>query len=110
MIKDRGNKKWVAMMLPEHVEMIKQIHIDLNREEQPILDEDRISELEARISYSMQHHLPVEFTIMNDGFEYRISGYVQSIDHIQRNFKIRDLRDKVKYINFSCIVDIEVLD
>ncbi|MCM3024615.1 YolD-like family protein [Heyndrickxia ginsengihumi] len=110
MIKDRGNKKWVAMMLPEHVEMIKQINIDLEKQEQPILDEDKIQELETRISYSLQYHLPVDFKIWIDGFEQHISGYVQSIDHVQRKFKLRDMNDNVKYINFSEIVDIRIMD
>ncbi len=110
MIKDRGNKKWVAMMLPEHVEMIKQIHLDLDKQEKPILDEDKIQELETRISYSMQCHLPVDFKIWIDGFEQHISGYVHSIDHIQKRFKIRDMNDNIKYIDFSEIVDIRIMD
>ncbi|KHD86386.1 hypothetical protein NG54_03505 [Heyndrickxia ginsengihumi] len=110
MIRDRGNKKWVSLMLPEHVEMIKQINIDLDKQEKPILDEDKIQELETRVSYSMKCNLPIDFKIWIDGFEKHISGHVQSIDHIQKRFKLRDMNDNVKYVNFDVIADITIMD
>ncbi|WP_367589964.1 YolD-like family protein [Heyndrickxia ginsengihumi] len=58
----------------------------------------------------MQYHLPIEFKIWIDGFEHRISGYVHSIDHIQKRFKLRDMNDNVKYINFGEIIDIKIMD
>ncbi|MBE6185533.1 YolD-like family protein [Heyndrickxia ginsengihumi] len=110
MIRDRGNKKWVSLMLPEHVQMLKEMAIDLNRQEQPILDEDQIQELEIRINDSIQHHLPLEFTIIKEGFEQRVTGYVHRINQIQKQFKLKDMNDNVKYINFSEIVDVNIID
>ncbi|KHD84746.1 YolD-like family protein [Bacillus ginsengihumi] len=110
MIRDRGNKKWVSLMLPEHVQMLKEMAIDLNRQEQPILDEDQIQELEIRINDSIQYHLPLEFTIIKEGFEQRVTGYVHRINQIQKQFKLKDMNDNVKYINFSEIVDVNIID
>lgn len=38
-LQDRGNKKWVAMMLPEHVALLREYGKDIKREPKPDLDE-----------------------------------------------------------------------
>ena len=40
-IRDRGNIKWTAIILPEHVAAVKQELINLEKVNQPILDENR---------------------------------------------------------------------
>lgn len=38
-IKDRGTIKWTAMMLPEHVELLKQLEHEQQKVKKPELDE-----------------------------------------------------------------------
>ncbi|WP_268920460.1 hypothetical protein [Siminovitchia acidinfaciens] len=38
-IKDRGTKKWIAMMLPEHVKVLKELNVDYERLKNPVVDE-----------------------------------------------------------------------
>ncbi len=37
MLKDRGTKKWVAMMLPEHVQAVRQEIENQNKIKRPIV-------------------------------------------------------------------------
>ncbi|GGF15217.1 hypothetical protein GCM10010954_12290 [Halobacillus andaensis] len=35
---DRGKIKWTSLMLPEHVEMVKETYKEQNKVEKPLLD------------------------------------------------------------------------
>jgi len=37
--KDRGNIKWTSLMLPEHVQMVKEIWKEEEKVQKPVLDE-----------------------------------------------------------------------
>ena len=54
-IRDRGNIKWTAIMLPEHVAAVKQELINLKKVKQPILDEDRLTEIEMMKQWSITY-------------------------------------------------------
>lgn len=58
MIKDRGTIKWTAMMLPEHVQHLKELVIDERRVEKPILDEQMVEEFELIICEAMKFNNP----------------------------------------------------
>lgn len=44
-IHDRGNIKWTAIMLPEHVQMLDEIFNGPEKKKKPILDEQEIQEI-----------------------------------------------------------------
>ncbi|MGD7045763.1 YolD-like family protein [Jeotgalibacillus proteolyticus] len=41
---DRGTIKWTSLMLPEHVEMVKEIYKEQNKVDKPLLDEQQIQD------------------------------------------------------------------
>lgn len=41
--------KWVSMMLPEHVELIKEYHEGLDKVKKPVLDEQKYDELNNKV-------------------------------------------------------------
>ena len=49
MLRDRGSIKWVSMMLPEHVELIKEYHEGLDKVKKPVLDEQKYDELNNKV-------------------------------------------------------------
>lgn len=36
---DRGTEKWTAMMLPEHIKMLRDLDLDYYKTNKPVLDE-----------------------------------------------------------------------
>ncbi|MGG4409276.1 YolD-like family protein [Niallia taxi] len=106
-IKDRGNIKWTAIMLPEHVAAVKQEIINLEKVNQPILDEDRLTEIEMLIHEAMEYNLQLEFKSFKEGYIESIIGQTQCIDYIKKEFRIKDKDDLIHNLPFQKIVDVQ---
>ncbi|MCM3217745.1 YolD-like family protein [Niallia taxi] len=107
MIKDRGNIKWTAIMLPEHVAAVKQEIINLEKVNQPLLDEDRLSEIEMLIYEAMEYNLQLEFKLFKKGYIESIIGHTHFIDYIKKEFRIKDKNELTHKIPFQKIVDVQ---
>lgn len=110
MIRDRGNKKWVSLMLPEHIKMLKDMSIDLKKQNKPLLDEYQIQEFEERIKYSQEFKLPLEFTIYEQGFIKKIIGKVIKVEPLEKKFKLRTMDDDIEYVFFYEITNVQIKD
>ncbi|MCE4052042.1 YolD-like family protein [Bacillus sp. Au-Bac7] len=107
MIRDRGNIKWTAIMLPEHVAAVKQELINLEKVKKPILDEDRLAEIEMLIHEGMEYNYLLEFKLFKKGFIESIIGHTHFIDYIKKEFRIKDKNDLIHKIPFQIIVDVQ---
>ena len=107
MIRDRGNIKWTAIMLPEHVAAVKQEIVNLEKVNQPILDEDRLTEIEMLIHEAMEYNLQLEFKLFKKGYIESIIGHTQFIDYIKKEFRIQDINELIHKIPFQKIVDVQ---
>lgn len=110
MIKDRGMMKWRGMMLPEHIQSLKELAIDQMRESKPILDEYQIQEHEEQIHYAMAFNFPVKLSVWQDGFTDVYTVYVHYVDSLNKQIRGIDNEDTVYTIRFEDIVDIEVME
>ncbi|WP_176449287.1 YolD-like family protein [Lentibacillus sp. CBA3610] len=59
-VNDRGTKKWTAMMMPEHEEMLQQMWREQEYKKKPILDEQKQFELNTKLQLALQNDLTVE--------------------------------------------------
>lgn len=107
MIMDRGNIKWTAMMLPEHVAAVKQELINLEKVNKPILDEDGLAKIELLIYEAMEYNLQLEFSLFKKGFIESIVGSTHFIDYIKKEFRIKDKNDLIHNVPFQKIVDVQ---
>lgn len=84
MVNDRGTKKWTSLMLPEHVEMLKNVFAEQEHKEKPILDEQQIMENEEIIKHAIHDQLMIEITYFKDHDFQVIQGKVTNItdDHL----------------------------
>jgi len=110
MIRDRGNKKWVSLMLPEHVKMLKDMSVDLKRQNKPVLDEYQIQEFEERIKYAQEFKLPLEFSLFENGFIKNTVGRVIKMDPLTKKMKIKMMDDNVEFIHFNEIINVQIKD
>ncbi|MDE5054916.1 YolD-like family protein [Niallia taxi] len=107
MIRDRGNIKWTAIMLPEHVAAVKQELINLEKVSEPILDENRLEEIEMLIHEAMEFNLLLDFKLFKKGFIESIIGHTHFIDYIKKEFRIKDKNELIHKIPFQKIVDVQ---
>lgn len=110
MIKDRGMMKWRGMMLPEHVQSLKELATDQLRERKPILDEYQIQEYEEKIHYAMAFNLPLKLSVWQDGFTDVYTVYVHYVDSLNKQIRAKDNEDMVLVIRFEDIVEVEVVE
>ncbi|GAB4073714.1 hypothetical protein GCM10028778_12170 [Barrientosiimonas marina] len=59
-INDRGTKKWTAMMMPEHEEMLRQLWQEQEYKEKPILDEQKQMEIDTKLQLAINDDLMIE--------------------------------------------------
>ena len=107
MIKDRGIAKWTAMMLPEHVQSLKNLLVDDEKIQKPILDEQEIEEIETIIFGAMECNQHLIFQIYDNGFITYISGITQYIDHINKKFRVIDDKQQVHFIKFCDLMHVK---
>ncbi|PTY76973.1 hypothetical protein B5V89_16360 [Heyndrickxia sporothermodurans] len=108
-INDRGMKKWHGFMMPEHVEGIKEMWIDSQKNKMPIWDEEQIAEFEQLIRYAKDYNLYVDLSIYNNGFERNITCSIKSIDPLKKEIKIATV-EGMESIRFDKILNITVID
>ncbi|WP_040207296.1 YolD-like family protein [Neobacillus jeddahensis] len=107
MIRDRGAIKWTSMMLPEHVNSLKEILVDEQKVKQPELDEQAIQEFELIICEAMAFNKQVTLKFYENGFIKTVPGFVHFIDHLKNKMVIRDSRDEFHHIPFHQLVNIQ---
>lgn len=91
---DRGTKKWTSLMLPEHLEALKNLFVERASKKRPILDEQQIIENESILQHAIHDHLTVEITYFEDCDLHRIQGEIINIvdnyllvDHVKVQLK-----------------------
>lgn len=102
-VNDRGTKKWVSIMMPEHVEALERMWEEQERKEKPILDEQQIEENAFKLHGALAQKLEVRVT------------YFSHYDFLTIDGVIKDIRNKVIFINneelkFDSIIQIEFVD
>lgn len=107
LIRDRGSKKWVSMMLPEHVKLLKEYNESLLKVKKPILDEQKLQEFNEIISEAMKSNLPLQFTYYYDGVIKILVGRIQAIDSFQRELRIMALTNDIQTLFLEDILEIE---
>lgn len=77
-LQDRGTKKWVSLMLPEHVEMLKEVFIEYK--EKPQLDGQEKEMIDQTLKWALETKEEIEITYFDDGFYKKYRGKLQRID------------------------------
>ncbi|QFF98802.1 YolD-like family protein [Psychrobacillus glaciei] len=108
-LRDRGSKKWVAMMLPEHLKLVREYIADQKKSPRPELDEWDIDIIQENIQISMQRNVEVEIKTWKDGaFTYSV-GKLTWVDLKNRVIEVEDVF-KSFVIRLDEIVDVTVLE
>lgn len=106
-IRDRGAIKWTAMMLPEHVRLLRDWVKEDGYEEKPLLDEQKLEELHQLIDRSFHEKSDVMFTYYEHHTFQAVKGRVLDIDFVQRKIHIEAAGGEKKVIKLEDLIDIQ---
>src|SRR5690625_4823432 len=88
MIKDRGTKKWTSLMLPEHIEMLKEVWEEERRESKPIVDEQQLIENEYILNAALKGDHKVKIEYFADHRKQTIEGNIEYIESLNKSLII----------------------
>ncbi|MGE7764657.1 YolD-like family protein [Peribacillus sp. NPDC096540] len=88
MIRDRGRIKWVSMMLPEHVKLLREYNEGLDKVEKPVLDEQKYEEFNEIICRAMEENITLKFTYYQKGEINKFIGNIHYIDGLKENYEL----------------------
>lgn len=103
MINDRGTKKWTALMMPEHIEMLNRMWKELEHKEQPILDEHQIEENAMKLQLAIHDNLTVEVKYFKDHDFNTVRGKILSI--VSNDYLMFEDEDSTK-VKFSDVIEV----
>jgi hypothetical protein len=107
MIRDRGNIKWTAMMLPEHVKLLREYKEHHGKAEKPFLDEQKYEEFNERICGAMEENRRLRFTSYQGGKLIQTAGRVHYMDEARRELRILDSKERNVILKVRDIIEIE---
>ncbi|RCW64968.1 YolD-like family protein [Saliterribacillus persicus] len=79
MVNDRGSIKWSSLMLPEHVEQLKELLDKEKIEQEPILSEDAMEELNYQLFEAINQYKEVQITIYHNNYLQTKVGVVTAL-------------------------------
>jgi YolD-like protein len=106
-IRDRGTIKWTAMMLPEHVKMLREHQDGLDYGRKPELDEQKYEELNETICVAMEANQTLKFTYFEKGRSTELKGHVHYVDELKKELRVMDKAEKIRILKIADIMDIE---
>ena len=109
MIQDRGNIKWTAMMLPEHVGLLRDWHDQNELTERPELDEWELTLLAEEVERAHKGKNNIKLTHWKDGKLIDDYGKIITIDNNSKTIVLDDPFSTTRY-NFKDIVAVSIID
>lgn len=110
MLRDRGTIKWTSLMLPEHVELLKEMWQEDANVQKPELDSQEIDIMNQRLSHACHYKIPVRLSIYDAGDIMKVTGHIKQIntyaETIQLGYDINDER----IVSFHDVIDVSELD
>lgn len=79
-------------MLPEHVELLKEVFAEEYRIEKPTLDEQQMLENELILQEAIHNDLMVEIKYYDDGKFEKVKGKVSFIDALDGVLHLEDMQ------------------
>ncbi|MDC3415319.1 YolD-like family protein [Aquibacillus salsiterrae] len=111
MVNDRGTMKWSSLMLPEHVEMLRQLWQEDRKKQKPILDEQYLEILNTKLQEALVTQAAVLLTVYRNYDFDTYEGIISAIDLTQNQLKIKtSYPHSLITIELSQIIQLESID
>lgn len=80
MLKDRGNIKWQGMMLPEHVQMIRELKEKDNYVQQTLLADWEQQQIQEEIDIAYKRQCVASVMLWRDGQQISYTGKISELN------------------------------
>jgi hypothetical protein len=110
MIRDRGRIKWVSMMLPEHVKVLREWAQEDAYQTRKELDEQQLEIWNGIIAEAMEWDRAVTIIHYHDKKYELLVGHIHSWDAIQNCLNVLDHFGERFSISFTNIMDVQWAD
>jgi hypothetical protein len=84
MNKDRGTIKWTAMMLPEHVKLLREWQTEDSWVEMPQLDEAQLEEINQHVYTAYKQQQQVRVRVWEHKQMTVYTGFIQKLNEHER--------------------------
>ncbi|WP_338470169.1 YolD-like family protein [Niallia sp. XMNu-256] len=109
MIRDRGRIKWVSMMLPEHVQVLREWAEEDTYETKKILDDQQLEVLNGVIAEAMEFDCSVSIVHYRDKKYEVLIGQIHRFDPLENQLCIIDYFDEEHRIKLQNIMDVKIV-
>ncbi len=92
MIRDRGNIKWNAMMLPEHVKLLREWQAQDQYVTKPQLDEWALQELSVQLQTAYNNKIELELNIWEEKRLFKATGTIEKLNINNETLYLEDGR------------------
>ncbi|GAB3055264.1 YolD-like family protein [Virgibacillus ainsalahensis] len=89
-INDRGTIKWTSLMMPEHIQLLNQMWKEKEYKEKPILDEQKIQDIETQLQMAIHNNLTVKVEYYANHDIHTIAGKLLKIDSMNKSIQLND--------------------
>ncbi|WP_100488536.1 YolD-like family protein [Sporolactobacillus pectinivorans] len=106
-----SNMRWESsrMMLPEHVQALRQHDIDRMKIGRPDLDEDELQEIQRSLQTVIKTHEFVELSYYKDGFIKQKICTIAKLDPYEKIVQVNDGFGMSYKFTFADVMDIHVV-
>jgi hypothetical protein len=110
MIRDRGRIKWTAMMLPEHVKMLRDWVKEDLYEQKKDMDEQQLEYMNDILSEAKESNQLVTITHFRNRAYEMVIGRIHHWDELNRKLHIMDQFEELHQIYLDNIADIRLTE
>ncbi|GGG17666.1 YolD-like family protein [Paenibacillus abyssi] len=109
MIQDRGRLKWSSFTLPEHKKMIAKMYEAEHDVKQPVIDEQRLEELQAATVHAMSKNRTVRITYHENKRFKEAVGTIAKVDQLTGMIHL-DAAGRPLRIPLLAITDLQTIE
>jgi hypothetical protein len=103
---DRGNIKWTSIMLPEHIELLKEMWMEDGKSSKPVLDEQQVELLNDQLLEAFELQSPICLHIYESGTIKELIGVVTKLDSQTGSVVLNRLNEPDKRVAFHDILQL----
>lgn len=107
MLRDRGTIKWTSLMLPEHVQILKDMWEEDKLKTPPQLDEQALQQLNDICLHAFENQQTVRIIQFKDGDFIDLEGVIERLIPEERSMKLKTSFNTIKMIPIKSVIHME---
>lgn len=103
-LKDRGTIKWTAIMLPEHVKMLKEMFAEDEKIEKPLIDEQQKVTNDLAVQRALQEGIAVDVKFYDQGKIKMTRDRILFVDALNGWLRLERIKIKIdQVLSVHCV-------